>query len=67
MSLICATFVLILCRLVTVDGGTRAVIFDKIFGISDKVVGEGSHIRIPFLQEPVIMDIRSRPRLFVVS
>lgn len=46
-----------------VDGGTRAVIFDKIFGVSEKVVGEGSHIRIPFLQEPIIMDIRARPRI----
>ena len=46
-----------------VDGGTRAVIFDKIFGVSEKVITEGSHLRVPFLQEPIIMDIRARPRL----
>ena len=46
-----------------VDGGTRAVIFDKIYGIQEKVVGEGTHFRIPIIQEPIIMDIRSRPRI----
>lgn len=46
-----------------VDGGTRAVIFDKFFGVSDTVVGEGTHFRIPFIQEPIIMDIRSTPRI----
>jgi len=45
-----------------VDAGSRAVIFDKISGIQKTVVGEGSHIRIPFIQIPVIMDIKSRPR-----
>eukprot|EP01031_Cornospumella_fuschlensis_P039255 gene39255-47774_t len=45
-----------------VDAGTRAVIFDKINGIQDKVVGEGTHFRIPYIQVPIIMDIRARPR-----
>eukprot|EP01035_Chromulina_nebulosa_P019515 gene19515-25411_t len=46
-----------------VDAGTRAVIFDKIRGIQDKVVGEGTHFKIPIIQDPIIMDIRSRPRI----
>jgi hypothetical protein len=33
-----------------VDGGRRAVIFDKVYGIQKKVVGEGTHFRIPFFQ-----------------
>jgi hypothetical protein len=33
-----------------VDAGTRAVVFDKIRGVQDKVVGEGTHFRIPFIQ-----------------
>eukprot|EP01031_Cornospumella_fuschlensis_P045270 gene45270-55383_t len=45
-----------------VDAGTRAVIFDKINGIQEKVVGEGTHFRIPYIQVPIIMDIRARPR-----
>jgi len=45
-----------------VDGGKRAVIFDKISGLQDKVIGEGTHFRIPFIHEPIIFDIRTRPR-----
>jgi prohibitin 1 len=33
-----------------VDGGTRVVIFDKISGIQQKVVGEGTHFKVPFIQ-----------------
>jgi hypothetical protein len=33
-----------------VDAGTRAVVFDKIRGIQQVPVGEGTHFRIPFLQ-----------------
>jgi regulator of protease activity HflC (stomatin/prohibitin superfamily) len=46
-----------------VDAGNRAVIFDKIQGVQSKVVGEGTHFRIPYIQVPIIMDIRSRPRI----
>lgn len=45
-----------------VDAGNRAVIFDKIQGIQQTVKGEGTHFKIPFIQVPIIMDIRSRPR-----
>lgn len=45
-----------------VDAGTRAVIFDKLNGLQEKVVSEGTHFRIPYLQVPIIMDIRARPR-----
>ena len=45
-----------------VDGGRRAVIFDKIRGIQSEVVPEGTHFRIPMIQEPIIMDIRTKPR-----
>ncbi len=45
-----------------VDAGTRAVIFDKISGIKPNVIAEGTHFRIPIVQVPIIMDIRSRPR-----
>lgn len=45
-----------------VEPGTRAVIFDKVRGIADESKGEGTHGRIPFIQDPIMMDIRSRPR-----
>jgi prohibitin 1 len=46
-----------------VDAGSRAVIFDKFRGVLPATVGEGTHFRIPFVQEAVIMDIKSRPRV----
>jgi prohibitin 1 len=48
--------------LYNVDGGHRAVIFDRFTGIKEDVVGEGTHFLIPWVQRPIIYDIRSRPR-----
>jgi hypothetical protein len=45
-----------------VDGGERAVIFDRFRGILMEVEGEGTHFRVPWVQTPHIMDIRTRPR-----
>ena len=44
-----------------VDGGHRAVIFDRISGVSEKVRGEGTHFLIPVVQTPYIFDVRARP------
>jgi len=47
----------------TVDGGHRAVVFDRIQGVKKNVVlGEGMHFIIPFLQYPFIYEVRTRPR-----
>lgn len=46
-----------------VDGGQRAVIFDKFRGIQSDVKPEGTHFKIPFIQDPKIFDIRSKPRM----
>lgn len=51
-----------LSRLIPVDGGHRAVIFDRFAGIKPNVIGEGTHFLIPWVQRPIIFDIRSRPR-----
>ncbi|GAB1869165.1 Prohibitin [Camponotus japonicus] len=48
--------------LYNVDGGHRAVIFDRFAGIKNIVIGEGTHFLIPWVQKPIIFDIRSRPR-----
>lgn len=45
-----------------VDGGFRAVMFDRISGVQESVKGEGTHFRIPWLQTPHLFDIRIRPR-----
>ena len=35
---------------ILVDGGERAVIFDRFRGVLPKVIGEGTHFRIPLIQ-----------------
>merc|ERR1711915_384465 len=48
--------------LFNVDGGHRAVLFDRFQGVKDAVVGEGTHFMIPWVQRPIIFDIRARPK-----
>ncbi|XVE84107.1 hypothetical protein DITRI_Ditri16bG0143000 [Diplodiscus trichospermus] len=48
----------------TVDGGQRAVIFDRLRGVLDKAADEGTHFLIPWLQKPFIYDIRMKPHTF---
>ena len=50
-----------------VDGGHRAVIFDQFFGVSDRVRGEGTHPIIPWVQRPIIFDVRSTARQIPVN
>ena len=47
---------------IAVDGGHRAVIFDRFRGVLDKTAGEGTHFIIPWIQTPYIFDVRTRPR-----
>ncbi|KAF1610450.1 UNVERIFIED_CONTAM: Mitochondrial prohibitin complex protein 1, partial [Eudyptes robustus] len=49
--------------LYNVDGGQRAVIFDRFAGVKDFIVGEGTHFLIPWVQRPIVFDIRSTPRV----
>lgn len=53
---------LFLSTIASVEGGHRAVIFDRFTGIKTDVVGEGTHFFIPWVQRPIMYDIRSRPR-----
>ena len=36
--------------------------YDRINGVLDEAVGEGTHFRMPWFQTPNVMDIRTRPR-----
>merc|ERR1712032_26158 len=46
-----------------VDGGERGIMFDQLRGgIRDEVWAEGTHVVVPVIQRPIIMDIRTRPR-----
>ncbi|RYO90684.1 hypothetical protein DL766_006173 [Monosporascus sp. MC13-8B] len=45
-----------------VKGGSRAVIFDRLQGVKESVVGEGTHFLVPWLQRSIIFDVRTKPR-----
>lgn len=45
-----------------VRGGTRAVIFDRLSGVKETVINEGTHFLIPWLQKSIIFDVRTKPR-----
>lgn len=48
--------------LFNVEGGHRAVMFDRFRGVLQEVVGEGTHFMIPWVQQPITFDIRARPK-----
>lgn len=51
---------LVASSLYTVDGGERAVIFDRLAGVKKEVKGEGTHFLIPFIQKPIIFEVRTQ-------
>ena len=44
---------------VTVGAGERAVIFNKVTGVEKGQKGEGLHFLVPFLQRPVVYDVKT--------
>ncbi|KAG0575763.1 hypothetical protein M758_5G031100 [Ceratodon purpureus] len=49
--------------LYNVEGGHRAIVFNRIVGVKDKVYPEGTHFMIPWFDRPVIYDVRARPNI----
>jgi len=49
--------------LYTVEGGHRAVVFNRLTGINKQVKGEGTHFRLPWFDQPYVFDIRTRPKM----
>lgn len=45
-----------------VRGGSRAVIFDRLSGVKEQVVSEGTHFLVPWLQRAITFDVRTKPR-----
>lgn len=48
-----------------VESGHRAIKFSRIYGIMKRIYEEGTHFAIPWIERPVIFDIRARPRVVV--
>ena len=45
-----------------VDSGYRGVIYNRIGGIQNKVIPEGTHFLVPWFQRVYKYDIRTQPR-----
>lgn len=45
-----------------VRAGTRAVIFDRLSGVKEGVISEGTHFLVPWLQKSIVFDVRTKPR-----
>jgi prohibitin 2 len=48
--------------LFNVDGGSRAIIYNRLGGVQSQIYNEGTHFAIPWFQTPVIYDVRAKPR-----
>jgi len=45
----------------SVDTGEKAIKFNKISGVMKTTYREGIHVRIPFLERPIIFNVKSQP------
>lgn len=61
VALVGGTFV-VNNSLFNVDGGHRAIKYSRLHGIKEEVYNEGTHFLIPWLETPIVYDIRAKPR-----
>lgn len=48
--------------LFNVDGGHRAIKYSRIHGLKPDVYPEGTHLAIPWIEKPIMFDVRAKPR-----
>jgi len=48
--------------LFNVDGGHRAIKYTRLLGVKRDIYNEGTHFMIPWLETPIIYDVRAKPR-----
>ncbi|KAK6455659.1 band 7 family-domain-containing protein [Scheffersomyces xylosifermentans] len=48
--------------LFNVDGGQRAIVYSRVGGVQPTIYQEGTHFVIPWLQRPIVYDVRAKPR-----
>jgi prohibitin 2 len=46
--------------LFNVEGGHRAIVYNRFLGVKDKVYSEGTHFMIPWVERPYVYDVRAR-------
>jgi len=49
--------------LFNVEGGHRAIVFNRVVGIKETVYEEGTHLMLPWFERPIIYDVRTRPNV----
>lgn len=49
--------------LFNVEGGHRAIVFNRLSGIKEEVYEEGTHFMLPWFERPIIYDVRARPNV----
>mmetsp|Transcript_33259 Transcript_33259/g.81735 ORF Transcript_33259/g.81735 Transcript_33259/m.81735 type:complete len:296 (+) Transcript_33259:85-972(+) len=47
----------------TVEGGHRGIVFNRITGLRPEIYNEGINFNLPWLEHPIIFDVRTRPRV----
>ncbi|KAI8899541.1 band 7 family-domain-containing protein [Globomyces pollinis-pini] len=55
-------FSVIQSSMYNVQAGQRVVIFDRLSGVKEKPVDEGTHFLVPWLHKAIFYDVRTRPR-----
>lgn len=45
----------------SVPGGYHAVVFNRIWGTNKRIYQEGMHFLVPFVETPILFDIRAYP------
>lgn len=48
--------------LFNVDGGQRAIVYSRLHGVQPRIYPEGTHFIMPWLQRPIVYDVRAKPR-----
>ncbi|KAJ1720876.1 Prohibitin-2, subunit of the prohibitin complex (Phb1p-Phb2p) [Coemansia erecta] len=47
--------------LYNVDGGHRAIKYSRVTGIGEQIYSEGTHMRLPWFETPIVYDVRAKP------
>lgn len=51
------------CPNSAVEGGHRGIVFNRITGLRPEIYNEGINFNLPWLEHPIIFDVRTRPRV----
>ena len=53
----------VMSNLVIVEPGQKAFKFSKVSGVMPTIYSEGYNFNIPWLERPIIYDVRTKPRM----